>query len=127
MNWQDIVSMAGIFFLQFIFLASSHLFAYFMDADLYKSNKYNENRKIIRIGYRWVFWRCKKDNSNEIFLVAFIHQIINVVILFGSIIELIITILLNIEFVYIFIGFVPVFIYCVYCAIFSAAIEKKKK
>lgn len=126
MNWQEILSMVGIFFLQFIFVAFSHLFAFFMDAELYKSNKYNENRKTIRLGCRWIFWRSKKDNANEIFLVAFIHETISVAILFGIIIELIVSILLNIEIVYIIICFAPIFIYCTYCAIFLGAIEKKK-
>ena len=81
MDWQDIVSIVGIFFLQFIFVAFSHLFAFFMDAELYKSSKYNENRKTMRIGCRWIFWRCKKENTNEIFLVAFVHQIINIAML----------------------------------------------
>ena len=127
MDWQDIVSMVGIFFLQFIFVAFSHSFAFIMDTELYESNKYNENRKTIRIGCRWIFWRCKKENINEIFLVAFVHQIINIAMLFGLVIELIISILLNIEIVYLIICCVPFFIYCIYCAIFLGAIKKKEK
>ena len=98
-----------------------------MDAELYESNKHNENRRTIRVGFRWIFWRSKKDNLNEIFIVAFIHEIISITILLGLIVELIVSIALNIEVVYMIICFLLVFIYFLYCVVLLNVIRKKYK
>ena len=125
MNWQDILSIVGIFLFQFIFVVVSYLYAVCMDVELYDSNKYNEARQTIRIGLRWIFWRCKKDNNSEIFIIAFIHETISLAILLGVIVELILSILLNIKMIYMVICSILIFIYCLYCVIIYRIIKKR--
>jgi len=62
-----------------LFLILSHGFAWGIDKTLYDNVfKYHKNRRTIRIGLRWLFWRYKKGDKREIFLIPFIHEIVGI-------------------------------------------------
>lgn len=125
MTWQEIISVIGVFFVQLIFICCAHLLAFFMDSSLYKSNKYNEKRRIVKVGCRWIFWRCKKDCSEEIFTIAYVHEIINICLLLGISAELTVSFILNLDIVYMFICTIIIFLYMCHCAIMEGIISKK--
>jgi hypothetical protein len=126
MEFTDILSMVGMYVLMQILVCGAHMFAYFMDSVLYETNKYNENRNIRKIGTKWLFWRCKKDDKKEIFTIAFVHEIISAVLFLAVTIMFILTLILN-EQMIMFISFVPIIIYFLYSSIRKDILFKKTK
>lgn len=124
MDWKDILSVVGMYVLIQIFVCGAHMFAAFMDSVLYEANKYNENRKTTKIGMRWLFWRCKKDDKKEIFYIAFIHETISAFLFLVVTILFILTLALNKEII-LYISFVPIIIYFVYVAVRQRYIVNK--
>ncbi|MGN0819005.1 MAG: hypothetical protein ACI4M6_01220 [Christensenellaceae bacterium] len=115
MFWQDKLSIIGVYILLQVFIFASHLFAVLMDHDLYELNKFNENRKTIRIGIKWIFWRCKKHDKKEIFTIAFIHEVISLFLFIATTILFIVTLVLN-EQIIMYICFLPILMYLIYCS-----------
>lgn len=126
MELMDILSIVGMYILIQIFVCGSHMFAYFMDNVLYEANKYNENRNTKKIGLKWLFWRCKKDDKKEIFTIAFVHEIISAVLFLVVTIMFILTLILN-EQTIMYICFVPIIIYFLYSSIRKDILSKNNK
>lgn len=124
MEWIEVLSMIGMYFLMQIFVCGAHMFAFFMDNELYKTNKYNENRNTIKIGMKWLFWRCDKDDKKEIFTIVFIHEVISAILFFVVTVMLILTIALN-EQMIMYISLVPIIIYLLYISIRQRNISQK--
>jgi len=122
----DILSIVGMYILIQIFVCGAHMFATFMDNVLYEAKKYNENRNTKKIGMKWLFWRCKKDDKKEIFTIAFVHEIISAVLFLVVTIMFILTLILN-EQLIMFISFVPIIIYFLYSSIRKDILFKKTK
>ena len=95
-----------------------------MDSVLYEANKYNENRKTVRIGMKWLLWRCKKDDKQEIFTLTLVHEIFSIVLFLLVTFMFILTIILN-EQLILFVTIVPTFIYVVYISVKKDILLKK--
>lgn len=124
MEWQDILSTVGMYVLLQIFVCGAHVFATLMDNVLYEANKYNVNRRTKKIGIKYLFWRCKKDDPKEIFTIAFIHEIISIFLFVVVTIIFILTLILKAKII-MYISFIPVIIYFIYCSIRQRYIVKK--
>jgi len=124
MQGQDIVSIVATYVLTLLFLLGTHAFVACMDGELYKHNKFNEDRKTIKVGLKWLFWRFKKNDRREIFIIAFIHELINVILFVVVTTMLIVTFLLKEELI-MFISFMPVLVYFLYCLIRQRLIVRK--
>lgn len=88
-----IISILGMYVASLLFSLGSHALLCSIDVELYKNNKYNEHKKIVKIGFKWLFWRSRKDNEKEIFYLVFIHEVINLLLAVASIVCMIISIL----------------------------------
>ncbi len=126
MGWQDIVSVVGMYILLQIFVCGAHMCAAFMDSALYAVNKYNENRKTKKIGMKWLFWRCRKDENKEIFTIVFIHEIISACLFLVVTIMLVFTLMLTKEII-MHISFIPIVVYFLYCSIRQSHITRKNR
>lgn len=126
MELLDIIRMFGMYIIILLFVFSAHMFAFFMDSVLYEANKYNENRKTLKIGMNWFLWRCKKDDKQEIFTMTLVHEIISIVLFVLVTFMFILTIILN-EQIIMFITFVPIVIYLVYTSVRKDILVKKTK
>lgn len=126
MELSEILSMFGMYILMLVFVCGTHMFATVMDSVLYETNKYNENRNTVEIGMIWLFWRCKKDHPKEIFTIAFVHEIINLVLLLIATIMFILTIMIN-EQIIMYISFLPIITYFIYSSIRKDILVKKIK
>lgn len=125
MTWQEVLSITAAFIMQIIIVFFSYLFAYFMDYDLYKANKYNESRKTKIVGCKWLIRCCKKDNMNEIFILALVHEIISIILFAGIIAEFILFILSVMNINLTFIVTIILFLYMAYCATMEKIVQKK--
>ena len=123
MSGQDIGSMIGLYAFMVIFLFLAHLFSACMSG----GGKYNENRKTIKVGLKWLFWRFTKEDNlrkNEMFLIAFVHELISVILLIIATAMFIFSILLNEQLIMI-IGAWPAFVYSIYCVIVQRRTKKQ--
>ncbi len=126
MFWQENLSIIGVYILLQVFIFGSHFFAVLMDYELYELNKFNENRKTIRIGIKWFFWRCKKHDKKEIFTIAFIHEVISLFLFIATTKLFIITLVLN-ERIIMYICFLPILMYLIYCSYRQRSIKLKSR
>lgn len=124
MELSDIISMVGTYILILLLIFTAHIFSYFMDSVLYEANKYNENRKTLKIGMDWLLWRCKKNDKQEIFTLTLVHEIISIVLFLLVTFMFILTIILK-EQIIIFVTIVPTFIYVVYISVKKDILLKK--
>ena len=116
MELENVLSIIGLYILMLIIVCAAHVFITLTDNTLYEMNKYNENRKIMKFGLKWLFWRFKKEEPKEIFITTFIHQIISLIIFFIITFLLVITLIQKINLIMYF-CFIPVFMYFLYCSI----------
>lgn len=126
MFWQENLSIIGVYILLQVFIFGSHFFAVLMDYELYELNKFNENRKTIRIGIKWFFWRCKKHDKKEIFTIAFIHEVISLFLFIATTILFIITLVSN-ERIIMYICILPILMYLIYCSYRQRSIKLKSQ
>jgi len=113
-----------MYILILLLIFTAHIFSYSMDSVLYEANKYNENRKTVRIGMKWLLWRCKKDDKQEIFTLTLVHEIFSIVLFLLVTFMFILTIILN-EQLILFVTIVPTFIYVVYISVKKDILLKK--
>ena len=123
---QDIVSLIGAYIWTMIFLVAAHASASSIDGWLYTTNMYNSDRKTIKVGLRWLFWRCKKDDKNEIFVMAFVHELISVTLFVVVTILFVVVLLFKQGPIVLLVSSLPIIIYLLYCRIIEDRIAKKK-
>ena len=125
MEWQ-VGSVIGMYAMAIILTFGAHFCASAMDEQLYKTSQYNLDRKTMKVGLGWLFWRGKKDDKKEIFIMAFIHEIISV-ILFVTLTSIFVVSLLQKNEVFMITGLILSLIYFFYCIIMEQYISRKIK
>lgn len=126
MTGEQIISMIGIYVLSLLFLIILYLQAYGLDSKIYKSYTTNVNakeHKTIDINLKRFFWRYSKGN-NEIFLVAFITELISIALFVLLNVALIVTLITVEELIMLF-SFGIIFIYQICMVIIERLIIKK--
>ena len=78
MEWQDIVSIIGMYVGAILCLLGAYFLARNIDGILYDRYKYCKNKKTIHIGFKWLFLRCKKNDPKEIFTIVF-HELLSMI------------------------------------------------
>ena len=125
MDWQ-LGSAIGMYVVTVVFVIFTHLCASAMDEVLYKHNKYNGSRKTMRIGLRWLFWRGKKEDEKEIFKIAFVHEVINVILFIAMIVIFVMSLITKDDWI-LLVGFCLIIVYVAYCIIMEKRIRRKYK
>ena len=123
----SISSTIGAYIVSLMMIAGANSFASTIDGTLYESNKHN--RATVHVGFNSIFWRCKKDNRKEIYLIVFIHEIIGICLAVLATIMFIVTLITK-EGLIMYISAVFAvfnFIYLAYCRFLEEIIERKHK
>lgn len=97
MESKEVISAIGILVVCLILLLAAYLFSYIIDKHIYKgytTNKNTREYKAIIIKNKQMFWRIKKGND-EIFVLAFVLELITIVLLLGTITAFIMTLILQ--------------------------------
>lgn len=94
MTVKEIVSMIGVYVGTLIIYIGCYLIIARLGSifsELEKSNDGSKQRKKIRIGMGWLFWRA--DKKDDTFLIVFMHQIITIIFTIISTVVFIISII----------------------------------
>jgi|GEM_PF-4411280 len=54
-----------------------------------------DREKVMNIGIRWLFWRCKKVNKKEILLMTFALQVVDIGFFASATIALVVSVLVG--------------------------------
>lgn len=119
-----IIGIIGMFIASLLFGLSTHALLCSTDVELYKNNKYNENRKTVEIGVKWIFWRSRKDNEKEIFYLVFVHELINLLFIMVSTVSMVISIICNQDII-ILIALILSFVYFCYIILLNYFLKKR--
>ena len=123
----SISSTIAAYVISLMFIALANVCASVFDDILYESNKHNENRATVHVGFNCIFWRCKKDNKKEIFRIAFIREIIGIILVVLATTIFIVTLITK-DVLMEYIGAAFIFfnlIYLLYCRIIEESIKRK--
>lgn len=118
-----IIGIIGMFIASLLFGLSTHALLCSTDVELYKNNKYNENRKTVKIGVKWIFWRSRKDNEKEIFYLVFVHELINLLFIMVSTVSMVI--LICNQDIIILIALILSFVYFCYIILLNYFLKKR--
>lgn len=120
----DYISIISMYIAGLLFCLSAHALLCTIDVELYKNNKYNENRKIVKMGAKWLFWRSRKDNEKEIFYLVFVHELINLLFIMVSTVSMVISIIYNQDII-ILIALILNFVYFCYIILLNYFLKKR--
>jgi len=124
---QELTGIIAGYALSILGLIGAYLSSHDMDKQAYKNHVYAEGKKRIRLNYfKWLFARYKAKERSEIFLIAFVHELITFA-LFAIVTALFIALLFIGENVIVFICPVVCMIYGGYTGTISNLIKNKGK